>query len=287
MENNLESRWVRDRLATLEPSWTPNSVRARALLEQKQRPATPRKIWMAAATAVALLAILVTLPQSRALAQNLWDRLFLNHVEITRLDLSKLPLDTRITTNGFSSNLRDAEQARQLAGFTPNLPKEGTPQWSVIGPITLHQTILSKSGNLPVDWEGIQLQTEIGPMIVATYPDGSQILQGQPIALRVPTSFPLELFVETAFRSIGATQAEAKLLGRNFAANPAWFLDIPSDKAVSIQALSIQASPALLLEEFDGQGTLKEATVLYSTPDRIYLVRSRTRQQSIRLANSL
>jgi hypothetical protein len=88
---------------------------------------------------------------------------------------------------------------------------------SVTGPIAVEQTIHvhdieSALGKMeandvpvPAEWEGVQLRTEIGPMVAANYPDNVHILQARPVELSVPSGFALQHFAEVAFRSIGVS----------------------------------------------------------------------------------
>jgi hypothetical protein len=76
-------------------------------------------------------------------------------------------------------------------------------------------------------------------------------------------------------------------MAREFAAHPAWLLDIPPDAVVSVQEVAFRAGPALLIEDFDEKGAVKRATVIRSKSERIYSVSSRNRELSIKVANAL
>src|ERR1700688_1303366 len=142
MENNHEDRWVANRLATIEPQWSPNLARGRALLDA--RLAGRRHSWTgmaaAAATAAACVAVLA-LPGARALAQELWYRFVLNRVDVVRLDLSKLPLHMQVTTNAVEQTVQNLDEAERKIGFRPNLPSPGVlianPGITVTGPIAV------------------------------------------------------------------------------------------------------------------------------------------------------
>jgi hypothetical protein len=160
-------------------------------------------------------------PETRAAAQGLWSRFVLNHVEVVRLDLSKLPLRTRVTMGLLEEPVSDADQAERKAGFRPNLPPFAvlgvSPELMVSGPATVEQTIsvhdiesaLAKAGasdvRVPAEWDSVTLRADIGSTVTAKYPDGSEIIQIQPIELQVPAGFPLEHFAEVAFLSIGVS----------------------------------------------------------------------------------
>jgi hypothetical protein len=304
METNHEDSWVANRLATIEPQWSPNLVRGRELLDARLAGRRYSWTWMSAAAATAAVCVAVlALPGTRALAQELWYRFVLNRVDVVRLDLSKLPVHMQVTTNGLEQSVQNFDEAERTTGFRPYLPSPGVlyanPGITVTGPIAVEQTIhvrdiesaLDKVGasdvQVPAEWEGMQLRAEIGPMVAANYPDNVHILQARPIELSAPSGFALEHFAEVAFRSIGVSLWEARAMARKFAAHPAWLLDIPPDAVVNVQEVALRAGPALLIEEFDEKGAVERATVIRSTSERMYSVSSRNRELSIKIANAL
>src|SRR5450631_1316085 len=289
METNHEDRWVANRLATIEPQWSPNLARGRELLDARLTGRRHSRTWMAAAaTTAAVCVAMLALPGTRALAQELWYTFVLNRVDVVRLDLSKLPLHMQVTTNGLEQSVRNIDEAERKTGFRPYLPSpnvlDATPDISVIGPITVEQTI---DVHVRAEWEGLQLRTEIGPMVEANYPDNIHILQARPIELSVPSGFALEEFAQAAFRSIGASWWEARSMARKFAAHPAWLLDIPADAVVNVQEVALRAAPALLIEDLDEKGVVKQATVIWSTSERMYSVSSKNRELSVKIADDL
>jgi hypothetical protein len=304
METNHEDSWAANRLATIEPQWSPNLARARELLDARLAGRRHSWTWIPAAVATAAVCVAVlALPGTRALAQELWYRFVLNRVDVVRLDLSKLPLHMQVTTNGLEQSVQNMDEAERKTGFRPYLPStavlSANPVITVSGPIAVEQTIhvrdiesaLGKVGasdvHVPAEWEGAQLRTEIGPMAAANYPDNVQILQVRPIELSAPSGFALEHFAEVAFRSIGVSLWEARAMAQKFAAHPAWLLDIPADAVVNVQELALPAGPALLMEDVDEKGAVKRATVVRSTSERMYSVSSRNRELSIKIANAL
>jgi hypothetical protein len=304
MENNHEDRWVANRLATIEPQWSPNLARGRALLDAKLAGRRHAWTWMATAAATATVCVAVlAFPATRAIAQELWYRFVLNRVDVVRLDLSKLPLHMQVTANGLEQSVQNLDEAERKTGFRPYLPSRGVlyanPRITVTGPILVEQTIhvrdiesaLGKMGasdvQVPAEWEGVQLRTDIGPMVEENYPDNVHILQARPIELSVPSGFALEHFAELAFRSIGVSLWEARAMAQKFAAHPAWLLDIPPDAVVNVQEVALRAGPALLIEDLDEKGGVKRATVTWSTSERMYSVSSRSRELSVEIANAL
>ena len=304
METNHEPQWIADRLATLEPNWSPDLARGHSLLASKLVKRHHSLTWIALATATATVCVAaLALPTTRALAQQLWYRFILNRVEVVRLDLSKLPLQMQVTTNGLEQSVQDVGEAERKAGFRPYLPSPGlldaNPSITITGPISVEQTIhvrdiestLVKVGasdvRVPAEWEGVQLRTKIGPMVELNYPDGVQILQRRPMELSVPSGFPLEQFAEVAFRSIGVSAWEARAMAQRFAANPGWLVDLPPDALVNIQEVSLQKGPGMLLEQVDDRGAVKRVTVVRSASERMYSVSSRNRELSMKIADAL
>lgn len=303
METNHEDRWIAGRLAALEPQWRPDFARGRKLLDARIHNGTRNSRRLAIASATAVCVVALALPQSRVLAQQLWYRLFLERVDVVRIDLSRLPLHTRVMTNGLEQTVQSLDEAETRAGFRPDLPPPGVlsmkPVIKTSGPIVLVQTIhvpdieaaLNKVGAsdvpVPTEWEGMQLRTEIGPMVAADYPDDVQILESRPIELSVPSGFPLEAFAEVAFRSAGLSVWEAHALAQRFVANPAWLVDIPADEVVNVQEVSLQTGSGLLIEHLDGQGNVEGATVIHSSGERLYAVRAKNRQLALRIAAGL
>ena len=302
METNHEDRWVADRLATIEPQWSPNLARGRELLDARLAGRRYSWTWMAAATAAVCVAVLA-LPATRALAQELWYRFVLNRVDVVRLDLSKLPLHMQVMTDGLEQSVQNTDEAERKTGFRPYLPSpdvlHATPAINVTGPITVEQTIhvgeiesaLGRVGasdvHVPQQWEGVKLRTEIGPTMAANYPENVQILQARPIELSVPSSFSLEDFTEVAYRSVGVSLWEARAMARKFAAHPAWFLDIPPNGLVNVREVALQGGPGLLIEDLNEKGAVKRVTVFHTTAERMYAVSARDRELCIKIANAL
>ena len=306
MEINQNELWVTERLALIEPEWQPDLARARDRLELTlQARLSPRIVspWAIAAATVALTCIVfAAIPQTRAKAQELWAHFMVNRVDVVRLDLSDLPLESHVSMSTISQPARDLTEAEHIAGFQIHLPTgvlSSAPRVSVTGTMFLEQTIhvakletaLRKLNTTDVtvapEWDGVTLRAVIGPLVAADYPGEIEILQSPPISLTIPSGFPLERFAETAFRSIGVSERDAAPMAHKFAENPAWLLDIPPDEPVNVQELSLTSGPALLVEDFDDHGAVARDTVIRSTTTRIYSVASPNRDLSVKIANAL
>src|SRR5882724_2993978 len=145
METNRKDPWVANRLATIEPQWSPNLARGRELLDARLVGRRHSWTWVAATATAAVCVAVLALPGTKALAQELWYRFVLNRVDVVRLDLSKLPLHMQVTTNGLEQSVQNIDEAERKTGFKPYLPSPGilyaNPGITVTGPIEVEQTI--------------------------------------------------------------------------------------------------------------------------------------------------
>lgn len=303
METNHEMRWVTERMSALEPAWQADLARGMQLLDAGQEMRTRSHSWIAATAAAAVCVAAITLPQTRAIAQQLWSHFFLNRVEVVHVDFSDLPLHNRISSHGMPQEARDLDEAERLAGFRPFLPESGVPAVKppivVLSAMDITQTIriaefeaaLRKAHvtdvQVPAEWEGVPLRYSIGPIVVLEYPNDIGILEAKPIEFSIPAGFPLQRFGELAFRTIGLSGHEAGELARKFAANPAWLLDVPADERADVEQIVLRSGPGLLIQEFNDDGKPGRVTVLRSTNERIYCVETNSRQQSLAIGDAL
>src|SRR5688572_27930415 len=92
MANMRDDKWVDDQLKTLEApdGPLPDLAGARAHLDVLAARAArkTRTTWV---VALAALVALVALPWPRAVAQQIWDRLFVNRVEVIQIESEGLP----------------------------------------------------------------------------------------------------------------------------------------------------------------------------------------------------
>ena len=302
MDSHPETpQWTAARLAAVAPTWEPDPVRAR--LRVRDRPATRSRRLAYATAGVAALIVTFISPSGRALAQDLWYRWFVTRVAVVRVNLSKVPLDTSIRTDGLHQTVSSIAEATATAGFTPVLPPSdlagGVPVLAVVGRIDMTQRIhtraladaLRREGasdvDVPAEWDGTTLRAVIGPLVSATYPGEVEVLQTVPIRLEMPAAFPLERFAEIAFRAGGLPGAEARQLAAEYARQPAWLLDVPADAAVIIETVTLAHGGSALLIEDPSESGGERATVFVSRPARLYSVSSPTRELSLRIAGAL
>jgi hypothetical protein len=311
MERTPEHDWIAARLAVTEPHWQPDARRARAALDAVHRGRTHRyrrPVRLATAAAVFLVAAVMLAPSGRAVAQELWHRLFVSRVEVVRLDLSKVPLNTNISIAGTEQSAASVEEASALAGYTVELPPAdvlpGVPVLEVLPSMSLSQRIdrgrvsaaLTAVGaddiDIPAEWDGVTLRAIVGRTVAARYPgsaavgDDVTILQTPPIRLELPTGFPLDRFAEAIFRAGGLSWWDARTLGQEYAAHPAWLLDVPADTAVTVETVPLAGGTAIVIGE-PGDGGDAEWTVFVTRTGRLYSVSSLSRERCLRVAETL
>lgn len=227
----------------------------------------------------------------------------LKRFEIVRVDpagMNRLPPSLRAI---FADPVPDAEPVASLneaatrVGFTPKLPKSAIPiQLGVTDPVhadariepeTLQQALRDETVTnvtVPQDWEGVTIAIERGPGVLADYGD-FLIVQAPPLTLNLPSSFPLDQFVEVLFRVVGIDAPDARTLRQKFAANPAVLFPIPIRYEMDIREVRLNSGSGLLLQNGSKIGDL---ALVWSTADHIYfLTGGLTEAQIVELANSI
>lgn len=304
MEAQDNTQWVAERLALVRPTWEPETGKARLLIEERSA-LRPRLLgWRLPAASMAALALaVVAIPQGRAIAQELWFRLFLNRIDVVRVDLSDLPLRTSATGSGQRA-VSGVEEAEAQAGFRPYLPSPaawpGAPSLAVVGAMTFEQTVdtnelraaLGRAGAsdvvVPDQWDHMTIRASIGTMLAANYPGEIQILQAKPLQLFMPAGLELERFAETALRSVGLSQWESRAVARRFASQPSLLLGIPPDEAARIEEVRLRWGSGMLVEEAsEDHGGVTRVTLLFGTKGRVFAVMSPSREECLRVAAQL
>lgn len=301
------SPWVAARLATLAPDWEPSLTRGRAHIAA-HAPA-PRRAWRyGLATAAAALLLVSLAPSGRALAQDLWYRLFVSRLAVVRLDLSRVPLDTDIRTTGAAQAADSIEEASRLAGYTVELPPSdrlpGIPVLSVLPPVEVRQRIQARAlraalaglgaddVDVPAEWEGLTVHATVGRTVIARFlgsgavgrhPDDVTIAQTPAVRLDVPAGVALDRLAEAIFRAGGLSWWEARQLGQEYAAHPAWLMDVPEGGPVTVETVPLPGGTAIVIEDASDGLT----TVWVTRPWRIYGVSSPSREKSLRVAGAL
>lgn len=304
MEVRNSSEWVAERLAHVKPAWEPETAKARLLVEERSALRPRHQGWRLAAASMAALALAaIAIPQGRAIAQEVWFRLFLDRIELVRVDFSDSPFRSNVSVSGQRA-VPGVDEAEAQAGFRPQLPLAaawpGTPSLAVVGTMTLEQTVLAdelkaalgRNGAsdviVPDQWDGMTIRASIGPMVAASYPGEIQILQAKPVQLFLPAGLALERFAETALRSVGLSWWESRAVARRFAAQPSLLLGIPADEAAKIEEVRLRWGTGMLVEESnEDRGGIERVTLLFGTKDRVFAVMSPSREECLRVADQL
>lgn len=304
MEHQDNSQWVASHLSLTKPAWEPDVAKARLVLEERITSQPRERRWLIPAASLAALALAVlAIPQGRAIAQEVWFRLFLDRVEVIRVDPSNLPFETNVAVSG-AHKVAGLEEAETQAGFRPDLPSEaawpGPPSLRVVGAITINHTIrtkklraaLERAGAadvvVPDQWDQAVLRVSIGPLVEANYAGEIQILQAKPAQVLLPAGIPLEQLAEATFRSAGLPWAEARAMARRFAAQPSMLLGIPSNEAAKIEEVKLRLGSGMLVEELDdNSGETVRATLVIANKDRVFAVMSPSREVCLRVADQL
>ena len=301
MDSIHDADWVKGQLEALTPAWTPDVTAARHRLTA--RPARQRRrVLYGALAAAALLAVAALAPSGRALAQELWARLFVSRVAVLPMDLSDVPLDGNVRIDGGPIEVPSLAVAAAKAGFQLVLPPAdvvgGAPRFAVLSRMEVTQTIhvsplvkaLQRVGatdlQVPARWDGVTLRGTIGPLVFAHYPGDVELLQSPPARLDLPANFEIARFLEIVFRIAGLDTGAAKALASQYAKQPAILLDIPEDDAAVVETIRLPHGEALLIDDPNDDGRSR-VTVVVSRPQRIYSISGPERDVVERVARAL
>lgn len=325
--------WIDERFGLLDPpdAWEPSpsialaTFRARVDAEAEAEAAAPSfwrpwaswrfwrssrrsSLWLPAAAVVGCLVLVMMLPATRAVAQRLWDVIWVGRLEVVSLDTSRLPASLTATTIRGPEGVRPVAtpaEAAQLAGFVPRLPTSpmlpGTPKLTVMGPFSFGSTVnaadlraaLAAAGigdlTVPQEWDGAKLVAHIGHQVIVEYPEIT-FTQSRPLALTTPPGFDFRGFTEVALRLAGLRPAEARTFSLQLADNPALLLPVAPDEQAQVRLRQVRLRTGIgtLLHDLSDEGKSERVTLMWSVPDRLYLVSAGTSDDVvIALANSI
>jgi hypothetical protein len=277
--------WVNGRMAASQlPHGWPDGDAARRRLDQRlaQR---PRRIVLWVSAAAAMCIALLVLPQTRAVAQRLWDQVVLGRLQVLIAD------DDGAAASFFSPEfqrrpeprpVRSVEDASRLAGFTPRLPgldafataarysvtdeTSATLRLDIRGIRRLVARAGGASSEVPDTWNGAVLEVRVGPVIIADY-GSTLLLQSLPFQLMTPPDFDLEVFYRIAFRSFGMSEHDARTLGADLGISPALLTFMPKEDDALVHEFQTRSGTVLMIDEVYGHD---KTLAVWSTPDRLY-----------------
>jgi len=277
--------WVNRRMAVspLPDGW-PDADVARRHLDQRLAK-RPRRTLLWVSVAAALCAALLILPQTRAVAQRLWDRAFLGRLQVV------IANDDGAAVTFFSPEFQQRpeprpaqslEDASRLAGFTPRLP--GLDTFAAVARYSVTDTVSATlrldtqgirgliaraggaSSEMPEAWNGATLEVRVGPVVIADY-GSTFLLQSRPFQLMTPPDFDLEAFYRIAFRSFGMSERDARTLSADLGISPALLTFMPREDDAFVHEFQTRSGTVLTIDEVYGHD---KRLAVWSTPDRLF-----------------
>ena len=295
MNDQLEE-WVHQRMAGSQPPpvWPAEDI-ARRRLERRVAKRPLRIVLTVGVTAV-VCAVLLIAPQSRAVAQRLWDRAFLGRLQVLIADHDSAAVELfspELQSRPEARPLASGEEASREAGFTVRLPALAlfatSPSFSVTGvtsatlrlrtPAIRH--FLARAGGsaseVPDAWNDAVLEVRIGPVIIADF--GRIVLvQSRPFQLITPANFDLEAFYRIAFRSLGMGEDDARTLSTDLGISPAWLTFMPKEDEGLVHEFETRGGIGLMIEEVYGHG---KTLAIWSGSDRLYALFAATEEITV------
>jgi hypothetical protein len=302
-------------IAYLDPpaGWRPDPAafltRFQARVETDRPPAMwwRRPAW--AAVAAVVIAVVLLLPAGRAVAQQLWQLLTVRQVAFIRVNPWPAGVPSpQVKLIGIPIPplpVRDVDEARGRVHYDPRLPRpgvlSGSPRLSTTFSLSAGTVIkasdlelaLRKSGvtdqTVPPEWDGVRLALHTSAIVIAEWPDIA-FAQSLPLTLTAPPGFDFPAFSALVLRVLGVGTEEARRLAQRSGTSPPWLAPIARDfeESATIEEVRLNSGPATLLEERENDGSVKRITVVWSVPDRVYLLSGKlSRDLAIATANAV
>ena len=126
---------------------------------------------------------------------------------------------------------------------------------------------------VPRSWDGARLALHTSAIVLAEWP-GLVLAQSLPPTLTAPSDFDFPAFSALVLRVVGVGPEEAQRLARRAGTVPPWLAPIARDfeESATLEEIALRSGPATLLREVDTGGAVKRITVVWSAPDRVYLL---------------
>ena len=307
--------WVVKKTASLDPpaGWRPDSasalIRFHARMEADTRRAAWRH-WPAWALAVALIvAVILLLPAGRVVAQQLWQFLTVRRVAFIRVNPwpegVPSPQVKLLGTPIPPLPVRDVDEARWRVQYDPRLPHagilSGSPRLSTTFSLSAGTAVkaadleraLRKVGaadlTVPPQWDGAQLTLHTSALVIAEWPD-IVLAQSLPLTLTAPSGFDFCAFSALVLRVLGVGPDDAQRLAQRMGTAPPWLAPIARNIEANaiLEEIVLNSGPATLLQEIGDNGAVRRTTLVWSVPDRVYLLSGKlSRELAIATANAV
>ena len=181
------------------------------------------------------------------------------------------------------------DEARWRVHYDPRLPRpgvlSGSPRLSTTFSLSAGTVVkaadlelaLRKAGvtdqSVPPQWDGAQLALHTSAIVIAEWPD-IVLAQSLPLTLSAPEGFDFPAFSALVLRVVGVGPVDAQRLAQRVGTAPPWLAPIATDfmERATLEEIVLNSGPATLLEEKTADGAVKRITVVWSVPDRVYLL---------------
>ena len=308
MENDNRV-WVAEKMAVLAPpdDWNQDSAAAWARLRNRESNGSAWYYW--AAAAAVFVSVILLFPATRAAAQQLWQYLTVRRVAFVRVKPwpkgVPAPEAKLLGTMVPPIPASDVDQARWRVHYDPRLPHagvlSGSPRLSttfslsagtVVKTAVLQnalQAVGIRDVIVPEQWDNAQLAIHTSAVVVAEWPD-IIFAQSLPLTLTAPNGFDFPAFSAMILRVLGVEPAEAQRLATQMGTAPAWIAPIDSgfDKFADIEEVQLVSGPGTLVQEKNADGLVERTTLVWSVPDRVYVISGRlSRELAIAAANAV
>lgn len=297
--------------AHLDPpdGWQPDA--AAALTRFRARRKTDQwRIWLAWTAAAATVATgIVLLPAARVKAQQLWQSMTVKQVAFIRVnswpDGVASPKVNLIGVPIPPIPARNVAEAGARVHYEPRLPisgvLNGSPRLSTTFSLSAGTVVkvadlelaLRKAGvadqSVPAQWEGARLTLHTSGIVIAEWPE-MVLVQSLPLTLTSPPDFDFSAYSALVLRVVGVAPDEAQRFAHQVGTTPPWLapIDRGFESKATIEQITLNSGPGTLVERDPHNGAPKSVTIVWSVPDRVYLLHGTlSRELAIATANAV
>jgi hypothetical protein len=243
------------------------------------------------------------------MAQQAWQLLTANRVEVVHVDLNRLPKEARslrewnISQRGAANVVNSAQEVAAQTGFSPQAPGagvvSGVPRLAVMGPVSFSTTVqrshielaLHSAGindqTIPAEWDGANVAVHFSPVAISQWQDAT-VMELEPPIISAPAGFDLSRFAALTLRAAGLAEDQAAQLAARIAAAPAVVLAVAADERIAVREVQLRAGPGTLIRDESGDPESDRVTLVWSTGNRMFVVSTAYSEEfAIRLADAL